>query len=85
MVTVIYGGPASTYINFPTQEQPDGFSFNRGEAVDVPADLWPVINATGLFECVGPVPVPEPAPSPAVLVEEPLAEPLADTDRSGDA
>ena len=61
MVPVIYKGIADVYIDF-------GIRFAHGVTVSVFASLIPAIEATGLFEIVGPVPVPEPP-----VEREPLA------------
>lgn len=64
MVTVVYTGRANEYINFPTEERPEGFSFQRGVPTDVPAAMLSLIEETGLFERV--LPDPEPVEFPSI-------------------
>jgi hypothetical protein len=78
--TVIYRGPANTYIDFPGWGPTHGgIAFTRGVETVVPAALLGAIEATGLFEIVS---APEPAPltdiseaeAPSMTEPEPLTE-----------
>lgn len=71
MVTVIYNGRANVYINFPTEERPEGYSFIRGVLTDIPASLWPLVEATGLFERKRPDPASVELPSLPESVVDP--------------
>lgn len=68
MISVVYVGKADTYINFPSAENPAGISFERGEVTRIPASLLSAVEATGLFEIVGPRPRPVLTPQVAEAI-----------------
>ncbi len=76
IMTVIYMGHADVYINFPTKERPDGYTFQRDVPVDLPAAMWPLLEVTELFERLGDAPPVELPSVPDSVVDGVPAEPL---------